>query len=403
MLLFVNAKTMDVTRLQEELRRTRRDLLLLYEIGNLIRSTLLFDEVVYLVLSAVTSHEGLGFNRAILFMVDEGGTQLEGRLAIGPTHPEASPHVWKMIEENKITLEGLLDVYHKSNKRIDAELNRVIQPIRIPIERAFGALATAVIHDKAVLVQAPDVNHELTDLRLRSLGISQFMAVPLRGKDRVIGVLMVDNVTTRREMKDSDLDRLVMLANHAGLAIENAKSYTDAVVSSQQDSLTKLWNHGHFQKLLSDAVAEARRSEETVSLIVFDVDDFKVYNDTHGHPAGDRALEEIAKIAKSALRRSDNLARYGGEEFAAVLPGTTKAEAAKMAERLRLMVWQSGERADTPQRRISISVGVAAYPDDAEDKDKLIFCADGALYEAKRRGKNQVRTYLRPAQQPLHE
>ncbi|MCG3175880.1 MAG: hypothetical protein MOGMAGMI_00817 [Candidatus Omnitrophica bacterium] len=394
---------MDLHRLQEELRRTRRDLLLLYEIGNLIRSTLLFDEVLYLVLSAVTSHQGLGFNRAIVFMVDDGGTQLEGCMAIGPTHPEASPSVWKAIEENKITLEGLLDVYHKSNKRIDPELNRLIQPIRIPIERAFGALASAVIHDRPALVHTADVNHELTDLKLRSLGISQFMVVPLRGKDRVIGVLMVDNVTTRKEMKDADLERLVMLANHAGLAIENAKTYTNAVVSSQQDSLTKLWNHGHFQRMLTDAMGEARRSEEALSLIVFDVDDFKSYNDTYGHPAGDQALEEIARIAKSALRRSDNLARYGGEEFAAVLPGTTKAEAVKMAERLRSMIWQNSERSNTARRRLSVSIGVSTYPDDAEDKDKLIFCADGALYEAKRQGKNQVRAYLRAAAQPLHE
>lgn len=394
---------MDIVRLQEELRRARRDLLLLYEIGNLIRSTLLVDEIIYLVLCAVTSHEGLGFNRAILFMIDESGNQLQGRLAIGPTHPEASPHVWTMIEKNKITLEGLLDVYRKSNKRIDPELNRIIQPIRIPIEKPFGALASVVMNNKPALVQEPDVSHELTDLRLRSLGVSQFIAVPLRGRDRVIGALMVDNVATRKPLTESDLNRLVMLADHAGLAIENARSYTDAVVSAQQDSLTKLWNHGHFQKLLDEAVSEARRAEETVSLIVFDVDDFKKYNDTYGHPAGDRALEEIAGIAKSALRRTDNLARYGGEEFAAVLPGTTKAEAAKMAERLRLMVWRSGERAQSPRPRISISVGVASYPDDAQTKDKLIFCADSALYEAKRRGKNQVSTYLRSTQQPVYE
>src|SRR5258706_15880159 len=99
---------MEEVRLQEELRKTRHELLLLYEIGNLIRTTLLLDEVEYLILSAVTSHEGLGYNRAILFMVDESGTFLEGKMGIGPTHAEAAPILWKMIEEKKITLEGLL-------------------------------------------------------------------------------------------------------------------------------------------------------------------------------------------------------------------------------------------------------------------------------------------------------
>ena len=107
---------MEELRLQEELRKTKRELLLLYEIGNLIRTTLLLDEVMYLILSAVTSHEGMGFNRAFLFLVDDKSTQVEGRMAIGPTHPETSPSVWRMIEETKITLEKLLDIYHKSNK-----------------------------------------------------------------------------------------------------------------------------------------------------------------------------------------------------------------------------------------------------------------------------------------------
>src|SRR3989338_421663 len=121
---------MEQVRLQEELRKTRQELLLLYEIGNLIRTTLLLDEVIYLILSAVTSHEGLGYNRAILFMVDESGTFLEGKMGIGPTHPESSPLVWKMIEDNKITLEGLLDVYRKADRQIDIELNKIIKQIK---------------------------------------------------------------------------------------------------------------------------------------------------------------------------------------------------------------------------------------------------------------------------------
>ncbi|HXV18652.1 MAG TPA: hypothetical protein VD883_01080, partial [Candidatus Omnitrophota bacterium] len=121
---------MEEQRLQEELKRTRKELLLLYEIGNLIRTTLLLDEVTYLILSAVTSHEGLGFNRAIIFLVDDAGTHLEGKMGIGPAHAEAAPTAWKMIEDNKITLEGLLDVYHKADRQIDRELNDVVHQVR---------------------------------------------------------------------------------------------------------------------------------------------------------------------------------------------------------------------------------------------------------------------------------
>ncbi len=389
---------MEEVRLQEELKKTRQELLLLYEIGNLIRTTLLLDEVIYLILSAVTSHEGMGFNRAMLFMVDETGTQIEGKMGIGPTHPEASPVVWRMIEENKITLEGLLDVYHKANKNIDAELNDIIHQIKMPIEKEFGVLAKTIIYDVPFLVTKEDVSHELVDMRLRNLGISNCACVPLRGKGHVIGALLVDNITTKIEINERDLRRLVMLANHAGLALENAQSFNQVMINSQQDSLTKLWNHGHFQKLLQESIKDARTTKKSLSLVVFDVDDFKWYNDNFGHQAGDKALEFISRTAKTVMRRIDYLARYGGEEFAAVLPGTSKAEALKLAERLRDMIdketssnWQS-----VVPKRVTVSVGVATFPEDAEDKEKLIFCADGALYDAKRSGKNQVRGYTKP-------
>lgn len=391
---------MEQVRLQEELKKARQELRLLYEVGNLIRRSLLLDEVIYLILSGVTSHEGLGFNRAMLFMVDETGTQLEGKMGIGPTHAEASPQVWKMIEQNKITLEGLLDVYRKTDKQIDTQLNAIVKQIKLPIEKSFGILPTVVIHDEPALIQT-DVDHELCDLRLRNLGIAQFAAVPLRGKDHVVGVLLVDNIATKKGIIEDDVRRLMMLANHAGLALENAKSYSEVVLNSRQDSLTKLWNHGHFQKLLHESVEEAALHKKALSLLVFDVDDFKSYNDTYGHPAGDKALEQISALAKTVMRRMDNLARYGGEEFVALLPGTTKQEALKLAERLRDTIEKKTThfRDLCLPRKVTISIGVATFPEDAQDKEKLMFCADGALYEAKRWGKNKVCGYKRPSPQ----
>jgi diguanylate cyclase (GGDEF)-like protein len=389
---------MDAHQLQEELRKTRQELLLLYEIGNLIRTTLLLDEVIYLILSAVTSHEGLGYNRAILFLLDDTGTFLEGRLGIGPTHPESSPQVWKMIEENKITLEGLLDVYRKTNKKIDIELNKIVTAVRMPVEKSYGALANTIIYDKPQLIGKLDAKHQLSDRNLINLGIEDFMVVPLRGKDTVIGVMLVDNITTKKKIDDTDVRRVMMLANHAALALENSKSYDKVILSSHQDSLTKLWNHGHFQTLLTEGIREAKAKDQTLSLVVFDVDDFKSYNDTYGHPLGDRALEQVSLIAKTVMRRYDNLARYGGEEFVAVLPGTGKAEAIRLAERLRETIERESAPCDhnALPKNITVSIGVASFPEDAEDKDKLIFCADGALYDAKRDGKNRVRVYKKP-------
>ncbi|GEM_PF-1731335 len=386
---------MDPQRLQEELKKTRRELRILYEIGNLMRTTLLMDEVMYLILSVVTSHEGLGYNRAILFLLDESGRKLEGRMGIGPAHPETSPIVWKMIEENRITLEGLLDVYRKAGKRIDEELNAVVREVRIPVVKGAGSLARAILENSPVLVPAAKAAEELGDDGLRSLEIGQFAAIPLRGKDdRPIGVLTVDNVVTKLDILEHDARRIRMLADHAGLALENAKSYREAVITAQQDSLTKLWNHGHFQRLLQDALRDARERQGVLSLLIFDVDDFKKYNDTHGHPAGDEALREIARAARGTMRKGDQLARYGGEEFAAILPRATKEEAAAVAEKLREAV-EGSARGGGPG--MTVSIGAASYPADCEDKEKLIYCADAALYEAKRSGKNRVVTYRNPA------
>lgn len=386
---------MDIQKLQEELRKTRHELLLLYEIGNLIRTTLLLDEVIYLILSAVTSHEGMAFNRAMLFMVDETGTVLDCKMGIGSTRPDVAPIVWKRIQENRITLEGLLDVYHKAHKVIDPELNATIRGIRIPIEKDFGILAKTVIQDKPCIITKEEADHELCDMQLINLNIGQFACVPIRGKDSVIGALLVDNHSTGKEIAETDLQRLMMLANHAGLALENAKTYSEMVITSNQDSLTKLWNHGYFQKLLNESLRDAGKDKKSVGLILLDVDNFKDYNDTFGHQAGDRALEFISKTTKNLVRRYDILARYGGEEFAIVLPDTNRHEASKLAERIREAIeketsntWQT-----TVPRTITVSAGVSLYPEDAEDKEKLIFCADGALYEAKRSGKNKVCVY----------
>lgn len=389
---------MEEQRLQEELKRTRKELLLLYEIGNLIRTTLLLDEVTYLILSAVTSHEGLGFNRAIIFLVDDAGTHLEGKMGIGPAHAEAAPTAWKMIEDNKITLEGLLDVYHKANRQIDRELNDVVRQVRFPIEKDFGVLPKAVIQDTPYLIAKEDAGHEVSDMRLRNLVVGQFAVVPLRGKEHVIGALLVDNVTTKKKIEEADVRRLMMLANHGGLALENAKTFSDMVITSQQDSLTKLWNHGHFQKTLTEAIKESRMTKKEMSLVLFDVDDFKMYNDSFGHQTGDRALEFISRTAKTVMRRNDCLARYGGEEFAAIFPGTSREEALKMADRLRGIIEKETSAAwqTIAPKTITVSAGVATFPEDADEKEKLIYCADAALYEAKRSGKNQVRVYRKP-------
>ncbi len=122
-----------------------------------------------------------------------------------------------------------------------------------------------------------------------------------------------------------------------------------------------------------------------------DVDYFKFYNDHHGHPAGDEVLRQVARLLSEGRRANDVVARYGGEEFAVILVDTAKFTAAKVAERVRERV-ASHDFSDAAQRagRLSISIGVATYPDDGSDAEALVRSADAALYSAKRAGRNRV-------------
>jgi diguanylate cyclase (GGDEF)-like protein len=155
------------------------------------------------------------------------------------------------------------------------------------------------------------------------------------------------------------------------------------------DALTGLANHRGFHETLAVELDQARRTGRPVSLVALDLDNFKTVNDTHGHPYGDEVLKAVAKKLQGAIRASDSAARVGGEEFALVLPGTDGELAYRIAERARRKI------ADVSvlDLALSCSAGVATYPADAEDASQLCQLADGALYWAKRRGKQRTRRF----------
>jgi diguanylate cyclase (GGDEF)-like protein len=155
------------------------------------------------------------------------------------------------------------------------------------------------------------------------------------------------------------------------------------------DALTGLANHRGFHETLATELDRARRSGQPVSLVTLDLDDFKTVNDTHGHPYGDEVLKAAARKLQGAIRVSDSAARVGGEEFALILPGTDGELAYRIAERARRKI------ADVSVLDLSLScsAGVATYPVDADDASQLCQLADGALYWAKRRGKQRTRRF----------
>ncbi|MDP9202859.1 MAG: diguanylate cyclase, partial [Gemmatimonadota bacterium] len=163
------------------------------------------------------------------------------------------------------------------------------------------------------------------------------------------------------------------------------KKNEELVLLSTTDSLTGLSNHRSLMQRLNDEEARFARERRTFSVLVGDVDHFKQYNDAFGHPAGDEVLKTIADIMRGSTRKVDCCARYGGEEFVIVLPDTAVGEALKVAEHIRGRV-----AAQKFGRKITLSIGVAAFPEDAGDAEAIIAVADEALYQAKREGRDRI-------------
>lgn len=183
---------------------------------------------------------------------------------------------------------------------------------------------------------------------------------------------------------------LNVVADHATLFITNARLHKEVERLAITDGLTGLYNHRHFQERLSEEFQRLKRSSQSLSIILIDLDHFKEINDIYGHPAGDTILKSLGSILKKTLRGIDIIARYGGEEFAAVLLNTESKGAYKIAERLRTKVMHTPFFAGENKLLLTISIGVAAYPHDAITKEELISRADEALYYAKKNGRNQV-------------
>jgi diguanylate cyclase (GGDEF)-like protein len=184
---------------------------------------------------------------------------------------------------------------------------------------------------------------------------------------------------------EQELKLLRLLVDELAIALQNARDYREKLEQAIRDPLTGLYNRRFLFEALGKELARTERYGGDASLVIFDVDDFKSINDDHGHAVGDQVLREIGRVAESVVRPSDSFARIGGEEFALLLPETAQLDALLIAERLRTALSRS---AILPDRRVTVSGGVASCPHDAVDAEELHRRADAALYWAKRNGKD---------------
>ncbi|MCD4732825.1 diguanylate cyclase [bacterium] len=234
----------------------------------------------------------------------------------------------------------------------------------------------------------PGTGHAVEKARIRA-----FIAVPLYSASRFNGVLFVDEQKPRQYTND-DVRVLSILSNSASIAIDNASRGEQLSEMAYTDSLTGLANRRSFMEMLEREANRARRYSRPFSVVMLDIDHFKVYNDTFGHPAGDLALRVTARVIRETIRDTDYPARYGGEEFILLLPEVDADEALHLAERIRVALeaqpWGEGKEL---KRQLTISGGITTLPTDTNDSEDLIHLADEALYHSKRQGRNRISEY----------
>jgi len=380
----------ELSKLKQEIERTKTELAILYEISNAMRTTLKLDEILYIILTGVTAHIGLGFNRAILFLVNDKNGLIEGKMAIGPDNGEEANRIWKQIELEKTDLEDLINAY-KITDNIDTSLNKQIKHIKIPLkDNSDNLLSLCVLDGMPLHLTQETIQNYTHDSLIQTLKSQELVIIPLKAKDKVNGIILADNFITKKPITKDEIRMLTMLANQAGLAIENSQLYEKTVLRAHSDSLTELWNHGYFQYLLQTELEKSKATNTPLSLIMVDIDDFKVYNDILGHQPGDKILKELALLLKNQSRKMDYVCRYGGEEFTIILPQTDKKEAYLIAERLRQDVEKRVfiHEEIHSLKKLTVSIGIASFPEDGSSPSEIINQSDKSLYEAKKKGKN---------------
>ena len=274
------------------------------------------------------------------------------------------------------------------------------QVSRYEVPFGHGLMGWAVAHAEPVLA-----NDALNDPRAMQIpgtpaDPEALVVVPLSADGVVIGCMNISRVGgAEAHFSDADFELVKLFAGQASLALRNAEEHQAMTVRADTDALTGLGNHGAFQRILGDLLGQPESQGTTGdapraadagaphALVMMDLDNFKSYNDRLGHPAGDALLHAVGMAIYGTARTEDLVFRYGGDEFVLILSGADTNVAVRVAERVAAAVTALTAQEPTS---VTISVGIAAFPGDATDKNELIALADTALYYGKQSGGNRI-------------
>jgi diguanylate cyclase (GGDEF)-like protein len=338
-----------------------QEVIMFHQVMEGMRKGLAYPDLLKLIVTAVT--KGLGYDRAGIFLTAPGGRIIErvigidarGRFEFGADektrHPLSNRKGFSVLSD---LVNGYKEYFLSNNI----------------LKKMPGAAGNVVS------------------------GVTCNANVPLNvGKGRIIGVLAVDNLFTKRSLIMSDIHSLTNFATQAGLAIESIRLHEENRNLSITDELTGLYNRRYFDGYLAQEILRCQRYRHPCGLLFADIDHFKRFNDRWGHLVGDDILRHVSDVLRSSVRNVDTVSRVGGEEFAIVLPEATETDVFKVAERLVKSVAETIPQ--VPEvleagEKVTVSVGVACFPRSAAHPEKLLEMADKSMYRAKSMGRNRV-------------
>jgi len=277
---------------------------------------------------------------------------------------------------------------------------------RIPLDLKKYPEIVHAVHARASIFIPDVLQHALLapfEELLRGTSLGSILIYPLIQEEKVLGNLIL-RISGARTFTTQELQFSAWVAQLAPNAIRNAHHYESLLQERNDlerlamiDFLTDTFNHRYFSARIEEEFNRAIRYNLSLSCILLDIDDFKWVNDTYGHRRGDTILREVASVIKGTIRKTDFLARYGGEEFVIILPQTDLAGAYQEGERIRQAVRGHSYGEGHHTKRITLSLGVAAFPGRTiATVDDLIRAADSALYQAKRLGKDRTEAFVPP-------
>ena len=301
---------------------------------------------------------------------------------------------------SQIVVKSLKDVFGYSHVSIyfhDGEYLHLSAQVGYPEETAIKKMhiSQGVIgktYRTRSIQFIEDIAKEDTYLKADPLIVSE-ISIPLLKDDVVLGVLNVES-SKENQLTQADVELLTTIAGPIAVSMDNARLHAELKKMATTDAVTGLSNRHVFEQAIHAEIERAERNQTPMSLIIFDIDFFKQYNDKWGHPAGDARLKAVADIIKLNLRKYDIAARYGGDEFAIILSECNQQNAMAFAERLR-----QGTITGAPQHPqtdegipgYTLSMGIATFPQDAILPSDLLVAADNAAMRAKHQGRNRIK------------